>query len=86
MFDIQIGSGGRLRRQPNRAKLPQLFTDRRRMYCPAPDLKPLVRLIAAFQTSKGWPAPKIVASLEEMFATLAFRARIHAIHRTACRF
>jgi hypothetical protein len=46
------------------------------MYRPAPDLKPLVRLIAACQTSKGWPAAEIVVSLEEVFATLASRARI----------
>jgi hypothetical protein len=58
-----------------RGELPQLFTDRQRIYVvPQPDLLLLVRLFAAYQTSKGWRPPEIVDSLEDAFAHFGVQA------------
>ncbi len=49
-----------------RGELPQAFKDRQRIYVVAnDDLKLLVRLYAAYQESKGWRAPQIVATLAQ---------------------
>ena len=54
-----------------RGELPQAFTDRERIYVvQQDDLKLLVRLYAAYQASKGWRPPVIVASLDEALARL----------------
>jgi hypothetical protein len=58
-----------------RGELPQLFTDRRRIYVvPQPDLKLLVRLFAAYQTSKGWREPEIANTLDDAFARFGVQA------------
>jgi hypothetical protein len=58
-----------------RGELPQLFTDRQRIYVvPQPDLKLLVRLFAAYQTSKGWREPEIADSLADAFTRLEVQA------------
>jgi hypothetical protein len=58
-----------------RGELPQLFTDRQRIYAvPQSDLKLLVRLFAAYQTSKGWRPPEIVDLLEDAFPRLGARS------------
>jgi hypothetical protein len=49
-----------------RGKLPQANPRRQRLYVvPQHDLKLLVRLYAAYQESAGWPAPVVVATLQE---------------------
>jgi hypothetical protein len=54
-----------------RGQLPQAFTDRERIYVvQQEDLKLLVRLYAAYQTSKGWRPPVIVRTLEEALERL----------------
>ena len=54
-----------------RGELPQAFTDRERIYVvQQDDLKLLVRLYAAYQASKGWRPPVIVATLDEALARL----------------
>ena len=54
-----------------RGELPQAFTDRERIYVvQQDDLKLLVKLYAAYQVSKGWRPPVIVASLDEALARL----------------
>ena len=54
-----------------RGELPQSFTDRERIYVvQQDDLKLLVRLYAAYQASKGWRPPVIVATLDEALARL----------------
>lgn len=54
-----------------RGELPQAFTDRERIYVvQQDDLKLLVKLYAAYQASKGWRPPVIVASLDEALARL----------------
>lgn len=54
-----------------RGELPQAFKDRERIYVVSqPDLKLLVRLYAAYQASKGWRAPVIVATLDEALQRL----------------
>lgn len=54
-----------------RGELPQAFTDRKRIYVvQQDDLKLLVRLYAAYQASKGWRPPIIVATLDEALARL----------------
>lgn len=54
-----------------RGELPQPFTDRERIYVvQQDDLKLLVRLYAAYQASKGWRPPVIVATLDEALARL----------------
>ena len=51
-----------------RGELPQVFTDRYRIYVvPQPDLKLLVRLYAAYQSAKGWKPPVIVEKIEAAF-------------------
>jgi hypothetical protein len=58
-----------------RGELPQAFTDRERIYVvQQEDLKLLVRLYAAYQTSKGWRSPVLVATLDEAFARLGVSA------------
>jgi hypothetical protein len=58
-----------------RGELPQVFTDRERIYVvQQEDLKLLVRLYAAYQASKGWRPPVIVSTLEEAFARLGVTA------------
>ncbi|MBV8185745.1 MAG: hypothetical protein JO339_00765 [Alphaproteobacteria bacterium] len=55
-------------------ELPQLFTDRQRIcVVPQADLR-LVRLFAAYQTSKGWRPPEIVDLLEDAFVRLDVQA------------
>jgi hypothetical protein len=54
-----------------RGELPQVFTDRQRIYVvPQDDIKLLVRLYAAYQSAKGWRPPVIVGKIEEAFALL----------------
>jgi hypothetical protein len=54
-----------------RGELPQAFTDRERIYVVQhDDLKLLVRLYAAYQVSRGWRPPAIVATLEEALVRL----------------
>jgi hypothetical protein len=54
-----------------RGELPQAFTDRERIYVvQQDDLKLLVRLYAAYQASRGWRPPVIVATLDEALARL----------------
>jgi hypothetical protein len=54
-----------------RGELPQAFTDRERIYVvQQDDLKLLVKLYVAYQASKGWRPPIIVASLDEALAQL----------------
>lgn len=54
-----------------RGELPQAFTDRERIYVvQQDDLKLLVKLYAAYQASKGWHPPVIVASLDEALTRL----------------
>lgn len=54
-----------------RGELPQAFTDRERIYVVQnDDLKLLVKLYAAYQASKGWRPPVIVATLDEALARL----------------
>jgi hypothetical protein len=54
-----------------RGELPQAFTDRERIYVvQQDDLKLLVKLYAAYQASRGWRPPIIVASLDEALARL----------------
>ena len=54
-----------------RGELPQAFPDRARIYVvPQDDLKLLVRLYAAYQTSRGWHPPLIVQRVEEAFEKL----------------
>lgn len=54
-----------------RGELPQAFTDRERVYVvQQDDLKLLVRLYAAYQASRGWRPPVIVATLDEALARL----------------
>jgi hypothetical protein len=54
-----------------RGALPQIFTDRERLYVvQQDDLKLLVRLYAAYQASQGWRPPAIVATLDEALARL----------------
>ena len=54
-----------------RGELPQAFTDRERIYVVQhDDLKLLVKLYAAYQASKGWRSPVIVATLDEALARL----------------
>jgi len=54
-----------------RGELPQAFTDRERIYVvQQDDLKLLVRLYAAYQASKGWRSPVIVATLDEALGRL----------------
>ena len=49
-----------------RGDLPQPYADHERIYAVAnADLKLLLRLYAAYQVSRGWKAPVIVASLAE---------------------
>jgi len=49
-----------------RGDLPQPFQDRERIYVVAhDDLKLLMRLYGAYQTSKGWRVPVIVENLED---------------------
>jgi hypothetical protein len=58
-----------------RGELPQAFTDRERIYVvQQEDLKLLVRLYAAYQTSKGWRPPVLVRTLEEAFGRLGVSA------------
>ena len=53
-----------------RGELPQAF-DRERIYVvQQDDLKLLVKLYAAYQASKGWRSPVIVATLDEAVARL----------------
>jgi hypothetical protein len=54
-----------------RGELPQAFTDRERVYVVQhDDLKLLVKLYAAYQVSRGWRPPVIVATLDEALARL----------------
>jgi hypothetical protein len=54
-----------------RGDLPQAFQDRERIYVVAhDDLKLLMRLYAAYQTSKGWRVPVIVEKLDDVFERL----------------
>jgi hypothetical protein len=54
-----------------RGAIPQAFKDRERIYVvPQADLKLLTRLYAAYQASKGWRSPVIVATLDEAFDRL----------------
>lgn len=54
-----------------RGELPQAFIDRERIYVvQQDDLKLLVKLYAAYQASKGWRSPVIVATLDEALARL----------------
>jgi hypothetical protein len=54
-----------------RGELPQAFTDRERIYVVQhDDLKLLVKLYAAYQVSRGWRPPVIVATLDEALARL----------------
>jgi len=54
-----------------RGELPQAFMDRERIYVvQQDDLKLLVKLYAAYQASKGWRPPVIVAVLDEALARL----------------
>ena len=54
-----------------RGELPQAFTDRERIYVvQQDDLKLLVKLYAAYQASRGWRPPVIVATLDEALARL----------------
>jgi len=54
-----------------RGELPQAFIDRERIYVvQQDDLKLLVKLYAAYQASKGWRSPVIVATLDEAVARL----------------
>lgn len=54
-----------------RGELPQTFVDRERIYVvQQDDLKLLVKLYAAYQASKGWRSPVIVATLDEALARL----------------
>lgn len=54
-----------------RGDLPQPFKDHERIYVVSnDDLKLLVRLYAAYQASKGWKAPVIVASISEAMSRL----------------
>lgn len=58
-----------------RGELPQAFTDRERIYVvQQDDLKLLVKLYAAYQASKGWRPPVIVATLDEALARLGVTA------------
>jgi hypothetical protein len=58
-----------------RGELPQAFTDRERIYVvQQEDLKLLIRLYAAYQTSKGGRPPVIVRTLEEGFGRLGVTA------------
>jgi hypothetical protein len=54
-----------------RGELPQAFADRERIYVvQQDDLKLLVKLYAAYQASKGWRSPVVVATLDEALARL----------------
>jgi hypothetical protein len=54
-----------------RGGLPQVFTNRQRIYVvPQDDLKLLVRLYAAYQEAKGWRPPTVVDSLDEALESL----------------
>lgn len=54
-----------------RGELPQAFVDRERIYVvQQDDLKLLVKLYAAYQASKGWRSPVIVATLDEALGRL----------------
>jgi hypothetical protein len=54
-----------------RGELPQTYKNRQRFYVvPQDDLKLLVRLYAAYQTSKGWRTPEIVPTLDEALGKL----------------
>jgi hypothetical protein len=54
-----------------RGELPQAFTDRERLYVVQhDDLKLLVKLYAAYQVSRGWRPPVIVATLDEALVRL----------------
>ncbi len=54
-----------------RGELPQVFTDRHRIYVvPQEDIKLLVRLYAAYQSAKGWRPPVVVGKLEQAFEML----------------
>ena len=54
-----------------RGELPQAFADRERLYVVQhDDLKLLVKLYAAYQVSRGWRPPVIVATLDEALARL----------------
>lgn len=58
-----------------RGELPQVYTDRHRIYVvPQDDLKLLVRLYAAYQRAKGWREPVVVATIGEAFAMLNLTA------------
>ncbi|HYD05477.1 MAG TPA: hypothetical protein VEC60_07115 [Reyranella sp.] len=59
-----------------RGELPQAFTDRERIYVvQQEDLKLLVRLYAAYQASKGWRPPLLVATLDEALERLGVSAQ-----------
>jgi hypothetical protein len=54
-----------------RGELPQVFSDRQRIYVvPQDDLKLLVKLYAAYQVSQGWQPPILVDRLGEAFGML----------------
>jgi hypothetical protein len=58
-----------------RGELPQVFTDRHRIYVvPQEDIKLLVRLYAAYQSAKGWRPPVIVEKIEDAFEMLGVAA------------
>ena len=58
-----------------RGDLPQVFIDRERLYVvPQDDLKLLVRLYAAYQQSRGWRPPAVVATLAEALDRLGVAA------------
>lgn len=71
IFDLTTVAGTHLSTDfvSKRGGLPQIFKDRERIYVvPQADLKLLVRLYAAYQTSQGWRPPVVVATVDQAFA------------------